>query len=140
MGNPLIPPPLLLTKMLSLGAIAMISTDRKLLKAVITPFSCHLPENKKTGHFWPFFHHLCLLMGNPFTLCLLLLIKMLSLDAVAMISVERKLLQATITPFSHHLPKNSIFGRFSPIVPTYRQLLCCFWPFFTISSCLWATP
>ena len=45
MGNPLIPPPLLLKTLLSLGAVAMIST----------PFSHHLPENSIFGHFWPFF-------------------------------------------------------------------------------------
>ena len=45
MGDPLIPLLLLLTKMLSLGAAAMKSTERKLLQAISTPFSRHLPEN-----------------------------------------------------------------------------------------------
>ena len=45
MGDPSIPPPLLLTKMLSLGAVAMIFMERELLQAITTPFSHHLPEN-----------------------------------------------------------------------------------------------
>ena len=43
LGNPLTLPPLLLTKMLSLDAIAIIYTKRKLFQAVSTPLSCHLP-------------------------------------------------------------------------------------------------
>ena len=43
MGNPLTLPPLLLTKMLSLDAIAIIYTKRKLFQAVSTPLSRHLP-------------------------------------------------------------------------------------------------
>ena len=62
------------------------------------------------------FLHFCLLMGNLFTTSLLLLMKMVSLGAVAMISLKRKLLLAISTPFSQHLPQNSIFGHFSPIV------------------------
>ena len=88
------------TKILSLGAIAMISTDRKLLEAVITPFSCHLPENKKTGHFWPFFHHLYLLMGNPLIPPLLLLTKIISPGDAAKVTMERKLLQSIMPPLS----------------------------------------
>ena len=38
-GNPLIPPPLLLTKMLSVGAVSMKSVMRELLQAITTPFS-----------------------------------------------------------------------------------------------------
>ena len=41
-GNPLAPPPLLLTKMLLLDAIAIIDTERKLFQAVSTPLFCHL--------------------------------------------------------------------------------------------------
>ena len=41
MGDPLTPPPLLLTKMLILDAIAMIYTERKQFQAVSTPLSCH---------------------------------------------------------------------------------------------------
>ena len=36
-------PPLLLTKMLSLDAVVIIYTMRKLFQAVSTPLSCHLP-------------------------------------------------------------------------------------------------
>ena len=42
MGDPLTPPPLLLTKMLLLDAIAIIYTERKLIQAVSTPLSRHL--------------------------------------------------------------------------------------------------
>ena len=69
-GNPFIPLPLLLTKLLSLGAVAMISANRKLLQAITTPFSHHSPDISIFGHFWPFlaiFHHLSPLMGNPLT-------------------------------------------------------------------------
>ena len=38
MSDPLIPPPLLLTKLLSKGAVVMISMERKLLQAITTPF------------------------------------------------------------------------------------------------------
>ena len=50
-GDCLIPPLLLLTKMLLLGAVALISTERELFQAITTPFSRHLPEN---GIFWLF--------------------------------------------------------------------------------------
>ena len=40
-----------------------------------------------------------------------------------MISMEKKLLPAITTPFSCHLPENSIFGHFSPFVPTHGQPL-----------------
>ena len=72
------------------------------------------------------YHRLCLLVGNHFAPSLLLLLKMLSLAAVAMISVKRKSLQAISTLFSQCLPKNSTFGHF--------------WLFFTICACSWATP
>ena len=44
-ARPLDPIPLLLTKMLSVGADEMISTERELLQCFTTAFSCHLPEN-----------------------------------------------------------------------------------------------
>ena len=44
MGNPLTPPSLLLTKMLPVDAIAIIYAMRKLVQAVSTPLSCHLPR------------------------------------------------------------------------------------------------
>ena len=42
MGDPLTPPPLLLTKMLLLDAIAIIYMGKKLIQAVSTPLSRHL--------------------------------------------------------------------------------------------------
>ena len=45
----------------------------------------------------------------------------MSLGTIAMISVKVKLLQAITTPFSRHLPKNSIFGHFSTIVPAHGR-------------------
>ena len=42
LSNPLTPPPLLLTKMLSLDAIAMIYTKGKLFQAISTQLSCPL--------------------------------------------------------------------------------------------------
>ena len=44
MGNPFTPFPLLLTKMLSLGAVAMKSPERKLLQVITTPFFRHMPQ------------------------------------------------------------------------------------------------
>ena len=67
--------------------------------------------------------YLCLFMGNPLTPPLLLLTKMLSLDTLAMIAMERKLLQAASTPFSCHLSENSILGHLSPFVPAQGQPL-----------------
>ena len=40
------------------------------------------------------------------------MVKMLLLGAVAMISMERELLQAITTTFSRYLPENGIFGYF----------------------------
>ena len=91
-GNPLTPSPFLLTKMLPLGAVAMKSMKRKLLQAITTPFSHRSPDISILGHFWPFlaiFHHLCLFVGHPLTPSPLLLTKMLSVGAVAMISTKR---------------------------------------------------
>ena len=102
-GDPLTPSPLLLTKMLSLGAVAMISTEREQLQAITTPF----PPFAKKLNFWSFlgiFQYLCLLMGDPLIPPQLLLIKMLSLGAVTTISTERKLLQAIATLFFPHMP------------------------------------
>ena len=73
MSTPLTPPLLLLTKMLSLGDLAMIFMERKLFQAV-------------PGHF----PYLRLLMHDPLTPPPLLLNKMLSLGDLAMISMERK--------------------------------------------------
>ena len=64
-------------------------------------------------------------MGNLYDSSLLLLTIILSLDAVAMLSVKKKLFRAITSPFFWHLPENSIFGHF--------------WPFFTICACSWAT-
>ena len=97
---PLIQPLLLLTKLLSLGAVAMISKEREQLHAITTPFSRQLPEN---FYFWSFlaiFHHLCLLMGDPFIPPPFLLTKMLSLGVVAMISTDR----SHVRLLSPHLP------------------------------------
>ena len=45
------PPLLLLTEMLSLGAVAVTATERKLLQVITIPSSPHLPENSIFGHF-----------------------------------------------------------------------------------------
>ena len=118
MGNPLIPPPLLLTKLLSLGAIAMISTEREQLQAIATQFFCHMPQIQ----FLAIFHHLCLLMGDPLIPPLILLTKILSLGDVAMKSTERKLLQAITTPFFRHMPQiqfSAIFGLVWPFLAIF---------------------
>ena len=76
--------------------------------------------------FWPFmtiFHHLRLLMGNPLIQPLFLLTTLLSLGAVAMISAERKLLQAINAPFFRHLIENWIFGHIWPFVPIHGRPL-----------------
>ena len=92
-GNLFAPFPLVLKKMLTLGAVAIKSTKRKLLQAITTPFSHRSPDISILGHFWPFlaiFHHLCLFVGHPLTPSPLLLTKMLSVGAVAMISTKRE--------------------------------------------------
>ena len=126
MGNPLIPPPFLKTKLLSQRAVAIIFIERKLLQAITTPFSHHFPWKFNFWLFLAIYHHFCLCMGDPLILPPLSLTKMLSPGAVVMITMERKLLQAITTPFSHHLPENSIFGHF--------------WPFFTICAYAYVTP
>ena len=69
------------------------------------------------------FHHLRLLMGNPLIQPLFLLTTISSLGAIAMISVERKLLQAVTTPGCYH----SIFP------PSNWKLN--FWSFLAICAC-----
>ena len=54
MGDTLIPPSLLLTKMLPLGALSMRSMERVLFQAITTQFSHHLLENSIFSHFSPF--------------------------------------------------------------------------------------
>ena len=54
MGNLFAPSLLFMMKMASLGAVAMISVKRKLLKDTYTPLSQHLPEDSISGHFSPF--------------------------------------------------------------------------------------
>ena len=73
--------------------------------------------------FFAILPYLCLFMGDPLTQPLLLLTKMSSLDTLAMIAMERKLLQATSTQFSCHLSENSILGQLSPFVPADGQPL-----------------
>ena len=87
-GEPLIPLPLLLTKMLSLNAVSIKSMERKLLQAINTKFSDHFP---KTSIFWPFFPDLCQLMyGQRLNPISTFSEKNLFLGAVAMIYTKRK--------------------------------------------------
>ena len=51
MGNPLTPTLLLLTKMLSLGAVAVTATETKLFQVFTIPSSRHLPEDSIFDHF-----------------------------------------------------------------------------------------
>ena len=83
----------------------MISMERKLLQAITTPF----PAIYLKIQFLANFGHFSLFVpmrANPLTQSPLLLTKMLLLGAVAMISMERELLQAITTPFSRYLPEN----------------------------------
>ena len=89
-GNPS-QSPLLLTKIIVLGAVTMISMERELLQAIITP-----PFAWKWNFllFLAIFHHLCLLMGDPMTSSPHQLTKTLSLGTLAMISNKRKPVKA----------------------------------------------
>ena len=103
MGDLLITSPFLLTKMLTLGAVAVKSTKRKLPQAITTPFSHHSPDISILGHFCPFLaisHHFCLLVGHLLTPSPLLLTKMLSVGAVAMISTKRESYFRLLSPSS----------------------------------------
>ena len=116
---------LLLTNLISFGAFEMIPTKEKAtpgynhpifalfsvksILAICCHFSLFLPAFK-----WP--------LDPP----LLLLTKMLTLGAVEIFSMEKKLLQAITIPLSCHLLKNLIFSHFSPFTP--------------ICACFWATP
>ena len=97
-------PPLLLTKMLSLDAVVIIYTMRKLFQTVSTLLSRHFPLFVSKLNFWPFFPNLCLLMVNHLIPALLLLKEILSLDAVKIICMKRKLFHVVSTPFSWHYP------------------------------------
>ena len=96
--------------------------ERELLQTITSPFSAIW---LKIG-FLVFFGCLCLFVGNPLIPTPLLFTKRSSQGAVAMISMEKKLLQAITTPFSLQWPKNSIFSHF--------------WPFFTICAYACKTP
>ena len=72
--------------------------------------------------FLGIFYHLYLLKGNPMIQPLPLFPKLLSLGAVAMISMEREQLQAITTPFSPICLKMEflvIFRHFSLLVPAH---------------------
>ena len=102
MGDPLIPPLLLLTKMLSLGAVAMKSTERKLLQAITTPFFRHMPQIQFLA-ILVIFDHFCPPMGDQMIPPVLLFTKMLPLGAVSMRSMERTPFQLTF-----YMAKNSL--------------------------------
>ena len=87
MVNHLIPALLLLKETFLLDAVKIICMKRKLFHVVSTPFSWHYPSLAWITFFFPY---LRVFMGNPLTLHLRFFIKMLSLDAVAMI--ERAIL------------------------------------------------
>ena len=120
--------PHLLTKILSLDTVAILYMERKLFQAIPTPLTIVSPSPAicLKIQFFAIYPHLRLLMGNPLTTPPLLLTKILSLDAVAILYMERKLFQAVSTPLSRHLLpfawKNN------------------FWPFTPICACLWETP
>ena len=65
MCDPLTPPPLLLTKMLPLNAVAIIYTERKQFRAVSTPLSPHLLPFAWEFNFWPFTPTCACLCGTP---------------------------------------------------------------------------
>ena len=90
--------------MLSLDAVTMISMERKLFQTVSTLLSRHFPLFVSKLNFWPFFPNLCLLMVNHLIPALLLLKEILSLDAVKIICMKRKLFHVVSTPFSWHYP------------------------------------
>ena len=62
-------------------------------------------------------------MGDPLTLPLLLLTKMLSLAAVTVTATDTKLIQVITIPSSRHLPEDSIFDHFALFVPAHVQPL-----------------
>ena len=123
MVNHLIPALLLLREILSLDAVKIICMKRKLFHVVSTPFSRHYPSLAWITIFFP---NLRVFMGNPLTLHLRFFIKMLSLDAVAILNMERRLFQVVSTSLpaiSCYLPENSIFGHLPPFVPAYGRPL-----------------
>ena len=65
-------------------------------------------------NFWPFFPNLCLLMVNHLIPALLLLKEILSLDAVKIICMKRKLFHVDSTPFSWHYPSLAWITIFFP--------------------------
>ena len=122
MGDTLIPPLLLFTKMLPLGAVAMKSGKRKLLQAITTPFSQQLPENSIFGHFSPF----VTAHGQP-------------LDPTSAF-IDKTIITGCCC--------NDIYGEratpgyYNPPFLLYASISIFghFWPFFTICVCSWVTP
>ena len=120
-GEPLIPLPLLLTKMLSLNAVSIKSMERKLLQAINTKFSDHFP---KTSIFWPFFP-ICasLCMGNastPFPLFLKKIYFWVLLQWYIQKESNFRLLSPNFPAISL---KIEFLAMFSPFVPAHGQHL-----------------
>ena len=119
MGDPLTPPLLLLTKMLSLDTLAMIAMERKLLQAASTPFSCHLSENSILGHLSPFVPA----QGQP-------------LDPTSAF-IDRNVITRCCCSDSYR--KKTTPGYYHPIFPSFAWKFNI-WPFCPICACSWATP
>ena len=105
MSTPLTPPLLLLTKMLSLGDLAMIFMERKLFQLFLAIF----PSICQKTQFLALFPYLRLLMHDRLTPPPLLLNKILSLGDLAVISMERK--SAKAISDSLYLLPNAIISR-----------------------------
>ena len=120
------PPLLLLTNLLSFGAIAMLPAEKKQLQAIITPFlHCFLFCLVNFGHLWPLLPVIaCFLMApwHPPHFCFYWQ-KCWHWVLLKYFLWKKK---AITIPLSCHFLENLIFSHL--------------WPFTPIWACFWATP
>ena len=111
--------------MLSLDAVAILYTERKLFQAVSTPLSRHLLPFAWKFNFWPFTPICACLRATPW-------------------SHLRFYWQNYYhwVPSQWYLRKRATPGYYNPIFLPYasNSIFGHFWPFFTICVCSWVTP
>ena len=120
-GNPLIPPPLSSTNMLSTSAVWMKFMVRELLHAITIPFSHHLPENSIFSHL---------------SVCQFVPAYGQSPDPISAF-IDKNVITGCCC--NEIWKAKATAGYYHPIFPTVAWEFN-FWPFFTICNCSWATP
>ena len=125
-GRPLDPTSAIIDKNVITGCCCNNIYNEKAIPGCFHPIVLPSPAICLKIQFLAIYPHLRLLMGNPLTPPPLLLTKMLSLDAAAIIYMEKResrLFLPLCSAISHHLPEKSIFGHLPPFAPAYGQPL-----------------